>query len=1107
LKVSRNRRISDKKSEQLINSFINANNKMKKSVAVLSTSLFMTSLIKPAQLVLAAEADKVTATTVQTYSTNPFLNAIIPSATLIAAQNNLYASVMMAQAVLESGWGTSTLASAPNYNLFGIKGDYNGETVNMNTLEDSGAQNYYQIQADFRKYPSYAESLQDYANLLKNGTSWNPNYYAGAWLSNAATYQDATAYLTGRYATDTAYNTKLNKIIEQYGLSQYDSGASLDNATTNTGTTTNTSTGNTTVAASNMVHIVQAGDTLYAIAKKYGVQLVDLMEVNKLNSSMIFVGNQLIIPKIVTVVEAPPASSETETPAEAPTVPETAAGTADPGNVVETPPVPGTATGTVDPGTVVATPPASSETETPVEAPAVPATETGIGSYTVVKGDTLWRIATANNMSLAELKEMNTLTADAIYPGQILKIKVAADTTTGTATQPTEVNKETQQTNPSASAGSYTVKAGDTLYKIATANGLTLSQLKERNSLTSDLILVGQTLSLGTAGTTVTEVIKDTNQTTTANTTATKSYTVTSGDTLWKIASSNGISVATLKSLNNLSSDNIYSGQVLTLNGTVSGQTTTPTVVTNTTTAASGAFIKPANGYISSPFGNRTDPFTGAVDFHRGLDIAGSGAISAAQSGTVEVAAYHYSYGNYVVINHGTINGVTVKTLYAHMQSGLLVKPGQTVSKGQQIGVMGTTGNSTGVHLHFEVQENGSVVNPLNYINGTTSTAVVPTTVSGTVTVASGDTLWKLASANGMSVAELKTLNNLTSDVLLPGQVLTLSKTVTNTPAATTPTTTPVSTNKATVTVASGDTLWKLASANGLSVTELKTLNNLTSDVILPGQTLTLNKTVTNTPAATTTPTTTPVSTNKATVTVATGDTLWKLASANGLSVTELKALNNLTSDVILPGQTLTLSGSATATQTATPASTPAPTTPVSTSKATVTVASGDTLWKLANANGLTVAELKALNNLTTDYVYPGQSLVLAKSAQTQTPAQTVTTVVAANTSADSIYTVQKGDTLYKIASANGISITELKTLNNLSSDIIFVNQTLKVKQAAAVTVAAAPATTSAEKTYTVKKGDTLYFIAKENGVSLAELIEANGITSDTIYIGQVINL
>ncbi|PTQ84368.1 septal ring factor EnvC (AmiA/AmiB activator) [Trichococcus patagoniensis] len=148
----------------------------------------------------------------------------------------------------------------------------------------------------------------------------------------------------------------------------------------------------------------------------------------------------------------------------------------------------------------------------------------------------------------------------------------------------------------------------------------------------------------------------------------------------------------------------------------------TASVATTTTTTSysvnSSGFLRPASGYISSPFGNRVSPFGGSIEFHRGVDIAGSGAISAAQSGTVETATYHASYGYYVVINHGTINGVNVKTLYAHMQPGLLVAPGQTVSQGQQVGVMGTTGSSTGVHLHFEVQENGAVVNPVNYIGG-----------------------------------------------------------------------------------------------------------------------------------------------------------------------------------------------------------------------------------------------------------------------------------------------------------------------------------------------------------------------------------------------------
>ena len=149
------------------------------------------------------------------------------------------------------------------------------------------------------------------------------------------------------------------------------------------------------------------------------------------------------------------------------------------------------------------------------------------------------------------------------------------------------------------------------------------------------------------------------------------------------------------------------------LTASVSQTTSTPSYSVN-----SSGFLRPASGYISSPFGNRVSPFGGSIEFHRGVDIAGSGAISAAQSGTVETATYHASYGYYVVINHGTINGVNVKTLYAHMQPGLLVAPGQTVSQWQQVGVMGTTGSSTGVHLHFEVQENGAVVNPVNYIGG-----------------------------------------------------------------------------------------------------------------------------------------------------------------------------------------------------------------------------------------------------------------------------------------------------------------------------------------------------------------------------------------------------
>src|SRR5699024_7854710 len=132
-----------------------------------------------------------------------------------------------------------------------------------------------------------------------------------------------------------------------------------------------------------------------------------------------------------------------------------------------------------------------------------------------------------------------------------------------------------------------------------------------------------------------------------------------------------------------------------------------------TPATSSNGWVRPANGYVTSEFGYRTHPILGYKRLHAGTDIGGGGAISAAKSGTVTVAGYHNSYGNYVKIDHG--NGIT--TLYAHMKSDLRVSAGQSVSQGQQLGTMGTTGSSTGVHLHFEVHENGTPVNARNYVN------------------------------------------------------------------------------------------------------------------------------------------------------------------------------------------------------------------------------------------------------------------------------------------------------------------------------------------------------------------------------------------------------
>jgi murein DD-endopeptidase MepM/ murein hydrolase activator NlpD len=121
-------------------------------------------------------------------------------------------------------------------------------------------------------------------------------------------------------------------------------------------------------------------------------------------------------------------------------------------------------------------------------------------------------------------------------------------------------------------------------------------------------------------------------------------------------------------------------------------------------------------GWISSYFGDRPDPFTGFTEFHRGVDIAAPQGthVDAVAAGLVTWAGPRSGYGNMVQINHG--NGLS--TRYCHNEK-LLVKVGDLVSKGETIALLGSTGRSTGPHLHFEVLKNGAEVNPLPYIGAT----------------------------------------------------------------------------------------------------------------------------------------------------------------------------------------------------------------------------------------------------------------------------------------------------------------------------------------------------------------------------------------------------
>ncbi len=129
---------------------------------------------------------------------------------------------------------------------------------------------------------------------------------------------------------------------------------------------------------------------------------------------------------------------------------------------------------------------------------------------------------------------------------------------------------------------------------------------------------------------------------------------------------------------------------------------------------ASTPSVWPVRGWVTSPFGNRTSPFSGILKFHEGMDIAAQTGtpVVAPADGVVIKAGFSTGYGNMVEISHG----YGVKTLYAH-NSRVNVKAGQRIKRGEVISYVGDSGSSTGPHLHYEVRVNGLPVNPVRYLN------------------------------------------------------------------------------------------------------------------------------------------------------------------------------------------------------------------------------------------------------------------------------------------------------------------------------------------------------------------------------------------------------
>jgi murein DD-endopeptidase MepM/ murein hydrolase activator NlpD len=230
---------------------------------------------------------------------------------------------------------------------------------------------------------------------------------------------------------------------------------------------------------------------------------------------------------------------------------------------------------------------------------------------------------------------------------------------------------------------SYTVRKGDIIGDIAEKFGLNQDTLISCNGIkNSRLIQIGQVLKIPNQDGIL--------------------YTVKNGDTLPAVAEKFKSGPEAIQTANELFAETVSPGTVRFIPGARLDWV-------NLQEINGDLFIWPIPGYITSPYGFRNSPFTGARQFHSGLDIGSpmGTPIRAAMSGRVSAVGWDDAFGNYVVVSHHS----GYRTLYAHM-SVVRVKSGAYVGTGERIGDVGSTGLSTGPHLHFTVYKNGVTVNP-----------------------------------------------------------------------------------------------------------------------------------------------------------------------------------------------------------------------------------------------------------------------------------------------------------------------------------------------------------------------------------------------------------
>jgi len=460
---------------------------------------------------------------------------------------------------------------------------------------------------------------------------------------------------------------------------------------------------------------VQPGDNLWAIARAHDTTVAELMLANQLTDERIRIGQVLHLPGAVSTTAAPSA---------------------------------------------------------PFDA-AVPRV------YVVQPGDSLWGVARTHDTSVSALMALNAMTSDRLRPGQTLRLPgapvataaaspaSAAPASAAAPAAPAATATPAPAAAPAAAAvsatGTYTVRAGDSLYDIALQHGISVDALVAWNGLDGTLIRPGQNLhvvapadappatplvvhvrpgdslwSLARAHGSTVDALAAANGITAQATlrvglaltvpgrlaavdatsgavapnvggAAATQLRVMPGDNLWKIARQHNTTVAALMSLNGLTHDRLTVGQALRV---VPG----PDVGAASSVVAAAVFVPdggeqmvwPLIGQITSRFGWRR-LYVGGTNMHYGLDIDGrvGDPIRSATAGTVTFSGWRGGYGNLVIVESGG-----TEYYYAHA-SVLIARVGEQVAPGQLIARVGATGNVTGPHLHFEIRIDGTPIDPL----------------------------------------------------------------------------------------------------------------------------------------------------------------------------------------------------------------------------------------------------------------------------------------------------------------------------------------------------------------------------------------------------------